>query len=64
VRDVIAAGVGAINFESAIGSCGLDQPDPGARTFISGATGGYGLDQSDPGGTSFLSQGGTATVEQ
>jgi hypothetical protein len=64
VRDVITAGAGAINFELATGSCGLDQPDPSARTFVSRATGGCGLDQLDPGGTSFLSQGGTATIEQ
>jgi hypothetical protein len=64
VRDVVTAGAGAIIFESATGSCGLDQPVPGARIFIRGATRGCGLDQPDPGGTDFLSQGGTAIVER
>jgi hypothetical protein len=64
VRDVITAGTGAIIFNSATESCGLDQPVPGARIFIRGAIRGCGLDQPDPGGTSFLSQGCTAIVEQ
>jgi hypothetical protein len=64
VRDVVAAGAGASIFESATGSCGLDQPVPGDRIFVHGATEGCGLDQPDPDGTNFLSQSGTATIEQ
>jgi hypothetical protein len=64
VQDVITVGAGAINFKLDTRSCGLDQPDPSARTFISEAIGGYGLDQPDLGGTNFLSQGGTAIVKR
>jgi hypothetical protein len=63
VQDVITVDAGDINFESATGSCGLDQPDPDAKTFVSGATEGCSLNQPDPDGTNFLSQGGTTTVE-
>jgi hypothetical protein len=62
--DIIATGVGASIFESAIGSYSLDQPVPDARIFVRGATGGCGLNLPDPGGTNFLSQRGTAIIER
>jgi hypothetical protein len=64
VRDIVTAKAGASIFESATGSCGLDQPVPGVRNFVHGATGGYGLDQPDLDGTNFLSQRGTAIIER